>query len=45
MVDLYDTALTKAHLYATTTKTEDLHPWVRVDQAKGLSHRKHLAFW
>ena len=24
---------------------EDLHPWVRVDQAEGLCHRKHLAFW
>ena len=26
-------------------RKEDLHPWVRVDQAEGLCHRKHLAFW
>ena len=24
---------------------EDLHPWVKVDQAEGLCHRNHLTFW
>ena len=24
---------------------EDLHPWVKVDQAEGLYHRNHLTFW
>ena len=29
----------------TRLTKEDLHPWVRVDQAEGLWHRKHLTFW
>ena len=24
---------------------EDLHPWVKVDQAEGLCRRNHLTFW
>ena len=24
---------------------EDLHTWVKVDQAKSLCHRNHLTFW